>query len=256
MNFILRRVPTSFSWPLYEPWKGFINEYEGAAHDCPKCDGTGFSATARRLHDMWYGKVPFRPEDRGSVPLKPTDPNVKVLASRQILHNPNYYGSGEAAIEREANRLCILWNSCWCNHLNADDVAALLEADRLWEFTRDYVPGKGFVQKDNFTIPTPLQVNIWNLEGSGHDSSNCWICTKAECKRLGVSHACEHCDDGKIWPSPEVKAECEAWIRTEPPAGDSYQMWSAIEEGYPVSPVFASAEEMTAWLTANELKGD
>ncbi len=255
MNFILKRVPASFCWPLHKPWEGFINEHEKSAQDCSVCDATGLSSTARRLEAMRYGQAAFRPEDRGSVPLKPSDPHVRERASRLVnLSESGYYGTGEAAIEREANRLCTLWNSSWINHLNSDDVAALLKADRLWAFTREFVPGKGNVPKENYVAPTPEQVNIWNIETSGHDASNCWICCKAECHRLGASFECEHCEDGKIWPSPEVKAASQAWRRTEPPAGNGYQMWAVTGEGCPVSPVFATAEEMAAWLADNELR--
>ncbi|HBO5516201.1 TPA: hypothetical protein L4559_005129 [Pseudomonas aeruginosa] len=256
MNFILKRVPLSFNWPLYQPWKGYINEHEEFAQDCTACGGCGLSSTALRLQDLWYGQLPFRPQDRGGVPLMPSDPHVIDRAARLVNTSPTgYYGSGEAAIEREANRLCILWNSKWRYHLNVDDVSALLEADRLWEFTREFVPGKGNVPKESYVRPTPEQVNIWNIETTGHDDTNCWICCKAECERIGASFGCEHCEDGKVWASTEAKAAASAWLRTQPPEGGGYQMWASIDAGYPVSPVLGSPEEMTTWLAANELKG-
>ena len=34
----------------------------------------------------------------------------------------------------------------------------------------------------------------------------------------------------------------------EPPAGDGWQMWETVSEGSPVSPVFATPEELARWL--------
>lgn len=47
---------------------------------------------------------------------------------------------------------------------------------------------------------------------------------------------------------PDDQAEQDAWTRTEPPAGDGYQMWETTSEGSPQSPVFASLDELCAWL--------
>lgn len=254
MKFKLRRTPVSFAWPLYEPWPGFMNEHETAFHDCPKCDGTGFSTTARRLHQMWYGKAPFRPEDRSSIPLKPSDPHVKAFASKNLNQAPDYYGVGEAALEREATRLCYLWNKSWSHHLNDNDVLALLAADRLWDLTRNAATGEACAVQTANHRPTASQVNIWSIQSAGHDTTNMWICSKAECERLGVSYSCEHCVDGTVWDSAEAKAAYEAWLPTEPPVGDGYQMWASEGAGYPVSPVFASTDEMASWMSVNELK--
>lgn len=43
------------------------------------------------------------------------------------------------------------------------------------------------------------------------------------------------------------RAEAEAWEPTEPPAGEGWQLWETASEGSPVSPVFATAEELAAW---------
>lgn len=45
------------------------------------------------------------------------------------------------------------------------------------------------------------------------------------------------------------RAEAEAWESTEPPSGDGWQMWETTSEGSPMSPVFATAEELARWLT-------
>ena len=43
------------------------------------------------------------------------------------------------------------------------------------------------------------------------------------------------------------KQQYEDWQETEPPAGDGYQLWENCSEGSPVSPVFATLDELCAW---------
>lgn len=123
----LKRVPLDFVWPENKPWQGYLNPHYAKIHDCPACAGSGSSPGAQRLKDQWYGNAPFRPEDRGSTPFPPTHPAVRAFAERNVAHSPEYYGNDEAAILREARRLADLFNRAWSHHLNADDVAALID---------------------------------------------------------------------------------------------------------------------------------
>lgn len=49
---------------------------------------------------------------------------------------------------------------------------------------------------------------------------------------------------------PGQRADAEAWEPTEPPTGDGWQMWETTSEGSPISPVFATAEELADYLAA------
>ena len=138
----LKRVALDFNWPTDKVWGGYLNPYYKQAVDCPKCGGTGSSVIARELQDKWYGNAPFQPEDRGSTPYTPNCKAVRAFAERNVLNSPGYYGTGEVAIIKEATRLCNLFNSQWSHHLNNDDVKALIEADRLWDFTRNPINEK------------------------------------------------------------------------------------------------------------------
>jgi len=40
----------------------------------------------------------------------------------------------------------------------------------------------------------------------------------------------------------------EAWTPPDPPAGSGYQMWSMTTVGSPMSPVFATVDELCGWL--------
>lgn len=255
----LRRVALNWNWPVGKTWTGFTNPLYTATQ-CADCEGRGCSPEARRLHDLWYGYLPFKPEDRDSIPFTPQDEAVAAFAQRQSNRSPEYYGRGvEAveAVEREARRLCALWNGSWSHHLNTDDVTALVEAGRLMDLTHTFDSVKHWQPKVPAYIPTPREVNLWSIGGFGHDSINNWVCIKAECARLGVSPSCATCDgEGDIWPSAEAKQAYENWKPTEPPAGDGFQVWETVSEGSPISPIFSTPEDLAKHMATTSWGAD
>jgi hypothetical protein len=253
----IKRVAMDFNWPLGQVWGGFINPFSSQSIECPDCDGSGSSPEAKLMRDRWYGYVPFKPEDRGSVPFTIDDPPVRAFAERNVARSPRYYWDADLftkdqIIVLEAKRLCRLWNKSWTYHLNADDVAALIEVGRLMDFTHTWKNG-AWTLKDPPYIPTPKEVNDWSLTGFGHDSCNQWVVADAECKRLGYETQCPRCKgEGTVWPSLEIKERHDVWESTEPPSGDGYQLWETVSEGSPISPVFATPEELADWLAIPE----
>src|SRR3990167_2635057 len=58
----------------------------------------------------------------------------------------------------------------------------------------------------------------------------------------------------KVWEGyqqPE-DADEETWEPTEPPAGDGWQLWEDVSEGSPITPSFATSEELIAHLVEHE----
>lgn len=249
MSRMIRRVPLDFDWPLDEPWKGFFIPDNLRADPCPDCE-SGYSPRAQHLHNLWYGYAPFHPSDNGSPPLTAYTPGVRAFAERQISQSPEFYGRGEAAIVREGERLAALWNRQWAHHLTGDDVDALIEAERLHDFTHDWNPEiRRWVKKDPPVIPTAAQVNAWSLNGMGHDSINASVVVLARCKREGVSERCATCGGrASLEAYPGQRADVDAWEPTPPPTGEGWQMWETISEGSPQTPVFATAAELAAYL--------
>ena len=47
---------------------------------------------------------------------------------------------------------------------------------------------------------------------------------------------------------PEVRERYEAWKPEQPPTGPGWQVWETVSEGSPISPVFATPEELIEWL--------
>lgn len=50
----VRRVPLDFDAPLKEVWSGYVMPPEVRLPDCPDCDGSGYSPTARWLQSTFY----------------------------------------------------------------------------------------------------------------------------------------------------------------------------------------------------------
>lgn len=173
----------------------------------------------------------------------------------------------ERAINVEARRLYELWRYQWKHHLIQADVDALVAERRLPAFThRPRSPeqveqleaqaaagGSGYwLNEPNGYHPTATEVNEWSLGGMSHDAINNGVCIEARCLREGVPHLCARCKgSATIWSTPEAEQQCDEWQKTEPPTGDGYQLWQDCSEGSPVSPVFASLDELCAWAADN-----
>lgn len=260
----IKRVPLDFNWPIDQRWDGYLNNLsEGHVSHCSTCNGFGMTSEAKHMADQWYGNdAYFHPSMTGSTPYTPETPAIRAWSERQCNRGAWFYGSGEDAILRESIRICALWNKSWSHHLDADDVAALLAAGRLWDFTRTKAPvdnpnaprhPNGWLMEDNGYIPEPWEVNLWSLAGFGHDSINQWIIVKAKCKRLGVHYQCAACGgSGNVWDSPESKVAFDTWKPTEPPVGEGWQVWETVTEGSPISPVFRAITKLKEWLMENE----
>lgn len=272
----IKRVPAGFDWPLNEVWEGFLMPDRLSETNCEACSydreptimdhlfpaearGNGYSPYGNYLHGLWYGNamwnpdrgwLPFHPERYGSVLLTPDTPAVRQYAERNVSSAPEYYGSGEQAIRREAQRLASLWNGMWCHHLNQQDVNALVAGGRLMDFTHTWTREDGWQPKEPPAVVLAADVNEWSLSGFGHDSINAMIVIRARCEREGVEDTCPACQGhGSTEAYPGQRAEAEAWESSEPPMGEGWQLWETVTEGSPVSPAFATADELAAWMS-------
>lgn len=226
----LKRVPLDFVWPLHKVWDGYLNPHiAGHRRECAMCEGTGLSCEARKLTDKWYGDLPFEPHETGSEPFPADHPLIVSRASRNV-------GNSETAVSLECSRLARLYNSCWCHHLDSDDIAALFKNDRL-------------SRVDN-RAPTQKEVNEWSISSFGHDSINRHIVVKAKAKRLRVPYYCSRCKgSGEVWDNPANKARATRWKPVEPPTGEGWQVWETVSEGSPITPVFPNAGAVIQYLT-------
>lgn len=260
----IRRVPLDFDHPTGEVWTGFLMPERLRQEACDRCNGSGQSRAAKRLHDRWYGNAPFDPAETGSTPFTADHPTVRAKAVRNTSYR--WTGIGEAPIpvdnvsewriRDEAQRLVDFYNGAWSHHLNQDDVDALVAAGRLHDFTHECIQGEGWKRIDPAPTVTAQQVNEWSLDGLGHDGINCWIVIKAACERQGIDPKCPACDGhGYTERYPGQRAEAEAWEEEEPPEGDGWQLWETVSEGSPISPVFPTAEALAEWIADPDRPG-
>lgn len=191
----------------------------------------------------------------GSTSYSPNDELITMIIRAKIERADKefYTRAGQLSLNQavyyEAVRMCQIWNGSWSHHLDQDDVQALTDEGRLADFTHTFIPGQGWQKKEPAYIPTAKEVNLWSLQGFGHDSINHWVCVKAKAVRLGYPLDCHHCaGEGDLWPSEEIKQLYENWEKEEPPTGDGWQVWETVSEGSPISPVFATDEELVNWL--------
>lgn len=281
MGRTLKRVPLDFNWPLRKTWSGFIMPDELDGIPCASCDESGYSPVAKLYSDQWYGYAAFDPVEYSAKPLELEHPDVQAFARRNVEGSPEYYRlrpmpdpsrgewalkhwerRKEEAIAKEAYRLWDMWRSKWSYHLIQADIDALIEDERLWDFTRvprtpeqeEIVRRKvatgenSWLPTSNGYRPTPDEVNSWNIRTRGHDGINQSVCVRARCKREGVDPLCSVCNgEGVTWASEEHKQKHDAWEPTEPPKGDGYQLWQTTSEGSPISPVFDTLEALCAY---------
>jgi hypothetical protein len=61
---------------------------------------------------------------------------------------------------------------------------------------------------------------------------------------------CPVCDGTGTAGTPEERKAADEWARTDPPAGDGWQLWETVSEGSPITPVFATPEELAAHIAS------
>lgn len=97
--------------------------------------------------------------------------------------------------------------------------------------------------------PTPEDVREFQLRdfmGLDHISMHICLCATAEAE--GWDTDCPFCGGtGEYWFSEEIRELHDNWQEEDPPVGEGFQLWSNTGEGCPVSPVFASMEELAKW---------
>lgn len=248
----IRRVPLDFAHPAGQVWPGFVLPDHLREEPCP-C-GDGLSPRARLLRDQWQGHIPFWPSETGSTAFAADSPAVQAAARQMLTSSPQR--DDPAAVARRAEWLAELVNSQWCYHLAQEDVDALIAEDRLRVFTRHRRTPHGWEPKQPPVRPTAAEVNAWAVAGEGHDDYNMHVVIRARCEREGMPYTCQQCQGRatvEAWPGQ--RAEAEQWKPTPPPTGDGWQLWETTTEGSPISPVFATAEELAEWM-AHPDRGD
>lgn len=238
----LKRVPLDFKWPLNKIWAGYLNPFREQAIKCCK---QGYSKEGQFLHDSFYSVYQ---EELWAVWV---GHNILSIRPRERLKQMGWDDRICDNIDM-ARKFGFKTLTAWGDKLEADDVVALVEDGRLYDFTHTWTRETGWKPKDPPYMPTPDEVNAWSGQSRGHDAINCGTLIEHRCKKVGVNHLCEKCEGTSLrWPSPEVKKQYDTWTQAEPPKGDGYQLWESTSEGSPITPVFKTLDELCEYAAAN-----
>lgn len=208
MSTEVRRVPLDFDWPLEKQWDGYLSPFHFP--QCAACDGTGLSPEAYAIDHTFYPHQISRTDRELSEKL------------------------------------------AWGDKIGQAEVDNLIAEGRLSVFDRE----KGhYVKPSEAGVKlTAAMVNEANgrekspMGMLAHDAINRWILVRFRCNQLGIELNCSTCRGHADIATDEQRAEAEAWERTDPPAGEGWQLWEDVSEGSPVTPVFATSEELVDHL--------
>lgn len=234
MGCELKRVPIDFNWPVNKVWSGYLMPKDLHQIPCSHCEQSGYNPATKQIADDFYDHDNF---------------------GRTWTYDYGFAPDGKPA-ERAPWRI-IGTTRKWCNSITQDEVQALVDAGRLYDFTHTWEQGKGWQRRADGYVPTADEVNAWNASGMGHDVINRCLLIEARAKRFGVYGLCEHCDGECYTFRDEAhRAAHEAWTRTEPPVGDGYQIWETVSEGSPISPAFVTPEELAQHMAGTKWGAD
>lgn len=125
--------------------------------------------------------------------------------------------------------------------------------DKLGQVEVDHLQAQGRLRtwRDGAWHNDPLtadEVNQRQRGGGfdGHDGINRWILIRFRCERLGIEVNCSICAGHGTIATDAERAKAEEWEPTEPPEGEGYQLWNTTTEGHPMTPVFATLDELCA----------
>lgn len=218
----VKRVPLDFSWPLRQPWVGYLTPTEFVFPSCTDCaygerTSTGYSPEAWAIAGTFYPHM--------------------------IVHAGAWIGARE-----HADRLA------WHDKISYDEVQNLIAEGRLIEFYKRWDRNlKRWVERRPPSEVTAEEVNADNRGGggliNGHDDINRMILVRFRCKRLGITINCSTCDGHGDIATDEQRKMAALAESEDPPEGSGWQLWETVSEGSPVSPVFTTPEELAAWMS-------
>lgn len=106
-------------------------------------------------------------------------------------------------------------SAAWHDKITQDEVQALVDGNRLYGFTHEFVAGDGWKPKVPAVVPTAAEVNAaQHGRGMGHDAINRHILTAQRMKReLGLEdHRCPRCEGhGSVFTAPEPRLCLTLW---------------------------------------------
>ena len=130
-------------------------------------------------------------------------------------YHPSAHRIVNTFYEHMAASIGVSRSEAWCDKITQDEVQALVDANRLYDFTHDFVAGEGWKRKAPAVVPTAAEVNAWQRgRGMGHDAINRHVLTVQRIKReLGLEdHRCPSCEGhGYVYTAPDPHVTLTLW---------------------------------------------
>lgn len=243
----LKRVPLDFDAPIDKIWQPRLERPK-----LPPCDlcgpalaaaerrewngaqGDGFTAEYRQLEQTWYALFTVGGEEQ-----------------RHALQWVDKLGQHEVDALTKAHRFDpVIACPKGCKTPEERGV----KGGEPWKTDCPECQGRGWTREEiEVGSITAAEVNEAERkgtlrEGFGHDGLNRHIAIEARCELLGFETTCPRCEGSGTLGTEEERKAHEEWEMPDPPEGEGYQLWQSISEGGPVSPVFATPEELAKWL--------
>jgi hypothetical protein len=228
----IKRVAAGFNWPLEEKWPGFINPHW---KPCPEEEKTcfgGYTAAGkwldsicRFLATVGTGCVeyPHREEMRRRGCNAP-HPYLTEFPQAPHYGTPKAIHDEAKKFKDDRQRMQFLARN------TPNEILPL--TDELLEFLMKL---SGAERKDF---------------GIGHGAEYKFFKTFKRIAKMGDSFGiCSVCKGEGM--DPAAKIAYDAWQEEDPPAGDWWQVWETVSEGSPVTPAFATADELVNYLVTS-----
>lgn len=159
-----------------------------------------------------------------------------------------------------------LQNFSYVMGMLADDVGYQEQGKRIhpWlvEFPRHHGHWEYPVQDDphsgpgRFVIDRPSPdareffAKLTGKDPGGHSRDHHYAVMLKLLEITGMDASCPDCaGKGSTEKYPGQRAEAEAWEPSEPPQGEGWQLWETVSSGSPISPVFATADDLAGWMS-------
>lgn len=224
----IKRVPLDFDLPIDKVWPGFLRPDELDLPPCPDCrhdehHSTGYSREAWAIANTFYAHMISDDRTHGE----------------RLAWNDKI---GQAEVDHLV-----------AEHRLGRDLWTVVPLEEPFENDEDGDPIRFRWDRNDKPNPTAAEVNAAQSQGfmGAHDGINRMLLIRFRCDRLGIPLECAACNGRAEIATDEQRAANEAWEETPVPEGDGWQLWSTTTEGHPMSPVFATGDELARWMSQN-----
>lgn len=216
------------TWAEFGPWGldelnevvHFYFQVNRASEECPTCGGRGYHPDALWISESFYHhSSPFSSPTLAETQVSTFMRRLGVKSSACVHGYDGFPDDATLAKYgpqfREFCEAMANGDGHWDDKITQDEVASLVEAGRLHDFTSEWTAEKGWVRKQGATV-TAEEVNAAQAErgiGRSHDGINRMILVEARCKRLGVPTQCPECSGkGYRYTEPAGHVGVVLWV--------------------------------------------